>query len=105
MPLEKAEEPSETRSHDGESLSKSTPPPYTAFPLGRRVFILTIITVAGFFGPLADNFYLPALPELAGDFHVSSTAINATVSVFMVVSAFGVSFERTQLVNLTTVNG
>ncbi|KAL9625215.1 MAG: hypothetical protein Q9160_000617 [Pyrenula sp. 1 TL-2023] len=79
----------------GESQSpapKPSPPPYTAFPPARRTFILTVTTIAGFFGPLAGNIYLPALPVLERAFGVGSTAINVTVSVFMVVFAFGPLF-------------
>lgn len=71
------------------------PPAYTAIPAYRRTFILSIVTVAGFFGPLAGNIYLPALLVLEREFHVSSTVINATVSVFMVVFAFGVCHSST----------
>lgn len=69
----------------------AAPPAYTAFTTGRKRFILLTVTIAGFFGPLAGNIYLPALPVLTREFHVSITAINATVSVFMLVFAFGVS--------------
>jgi hypothetical protein len=65
-------------------------PPYTAFSVGRRRFILGIITAAGFFGPLAGGIYLPALPILQKAFNTSATAINATVSVFMGVLAVAV---------------
>ena len=67
------------------------PPPYTAFSRPKRVFILAVVTVAGFLGPLAGNIYLPALPVLGNEFQVSAAAINATVSVFMAVFGFGVS--------------
>ncbi|WEW54885.1 Dityrosine transporter 1 [Emydomyces testavorans] len=72
-----------------EAQPKPPPPPYTAFSSPRRTFILTVITVAGFFGPLAGNIYLPALPVLTREFNVSTTAMNITVSVFMLVFAFG----------------
>ncbi|KAE8138592.1 major facilitator superfamily domain-containing protein [Aspergillus pseudotamarii] len=68
------------------------PPPYTAFSRPRRVFILAVVTVAGFLGPLAGNIYLPALPVLEHEFQVSTAAINATVSVFMAVFGFGPLF-------------
>ncbi|CAG7953216.1 unnamed protein product [Penicillium olsonii] len=64
-------------------------PAYTAISLSRRRFILGIITVAGIFGPLAGNIYLPALPVMARQFHRTETEINVTVTVFMVVFAFG----------------
>lgn len=71
-----------------------TPPPYTAFSPWRRRFILGVTAVAGFFGPLAGGIYLPALPVLEEEFHVGATAINATVSVFMLTFAFAVSHLR-----------
>jgi hypothetical protein len=67
-------------------------PPYSALPLGRRRLILAIVTVAGFLGPLAGNIYLPALPVFQTVFQTSATAINATVTSFMVVFAFAVRF-------------
>jgi hypothetical protein len=68
-------------------------PPYSALPLGRRRLILAIVTTAGFLGPLAGNIYLPALPVFQNVFQTSATAINATVTSFMVVFAFAVCFR------------
>lgn len=65
-------------------------PAYTAISQSRRRFILGIVTVAGIFGPLAGNIYLPGLPVMARQFHKTETEINVTVTVFMVVFAFGV---------------
>ncbi|KAL2272069.1 hypothetical protein VTJ83DRAFT_1440 [Remersonia thermophila] len=80
---------------DAEKLEKdlaTQPEPYSAFTPQRRRFILIVITVAGFFGPLAGGIYLPALPVLENEFHASVTAINVTVSVFMLTFAFGPLF-------------
>lgn len=63
-------------------------PPYSAFSQNRKNLILAIVTAAGFLGPLAGSIYLPVLPELSKDFGVSTTVINATVSVFMIVFSF-----------------
>ncbi|VBB87333.1 Putative transporter [Podospora comata] len=68
---------------------------YTDFSPLRRKFILSVITIAGFFGPLAGGIYLPALPVLEKEFNVSPTAINVTVSVFMMTFAFGPLFWST----------
>lgn len=76
---------------DPEKDPVTPPPAYSAFSPWRRRFILTVITIAGFFGPLAGGIYLPALPVLENEFGASSTAINITVSVFMLTFAFGVS--------------
>ncbi|ODV80073.1 MFS general substrate transporter [Suhomyces tanzawaensis NRRL Y-17324] len=61
--------------------------PYTAFSKNRSSLIIGIVTVAGFLGPVSGNIYIPILPQLQEVFHVSSTTINATVSVFMAVFA------------------
>lgn len=76
---------------DPEKPPAGGPPPYSAFSPWRRRFILAVITVAGFFGPLAGGIYLPALPVLEREFQASATAINITVSVFMLTFAFAVS--------------
>lgn len=77
-----------------EQLPPETKPVYTALSLSRRRFILGIITVAGIFGPLAGNIYLPALPVIGRQFHRTEAEINITVTVFMIVFAFGVSLCR-----------
>lgn len=66
------------------------PPPYSAFPLNRRRFMLGVVTAAGFFGPLTGAIYLPSLVLFEDIFKVSATAINATVSMYMVVFAIAV---------------
>jgi hypothetical protein len=68
-------------------------PPYSAFSLNRRRFILGLVTLLGFFGPLTGAIYLPSLVLFQDIFKVSATAINATVSVYMVVFAVAVSPE------------
>lgn len=68
------------------------PPSYTVFSEARQKLILGLITVAGLFGPLAGNIYLPALPVLEHAFHVTKTEIDVTVTAFMVVFAFGVGY-------------
>ncbi|ABN64445.2 dityrosine transporter A(acid, azole) Q(quinidine) Resistance [Scheffersomyces stipitis CBS 6054] len=60
---------------------------YSAFTNGRRKLILFIVTFAGFLGPTSGNIYIPLLPLLQRVFNVSTTSINATVSVFMAVFA------------------
>lgn len=78
-------------------------PPYSALYPAKRRLILSIVTVAGFFGPLAAGIYLPALPVLQRAFHTSATAINATVSVFMVVLAVAVRNPSRMMVRLNVL--
>ncbi|TDZ22424.1 Multidrug transporter DTR1 [Colletotrichum orbiculare MAFF 240422] len=84
-------QPSQTVQPDPEKKA-GAPPAYTAFSPWRKRFILTVVTVAGCFGPLAGNIYLPALPVLEDEFHASATAINVSVSVFMLTFAIGPLF-------------
>jgi len=88
---EKRIPPKDNAASSPQETSKPIPrPPYSALNLGRQRFILGIVTAAGFFGPLAGNIYLPALPVLQSTFNTSATVINATVSVFMGVLAVAV---------------
>ncbi|KAH7123442.1 major facilitator superfamily transporter [Dactylonectria estremocensis] len=73
-------------------VEKKKGKPYTAFSPWRRRFILTVVTIAGCFGPLAGNIYLPALPILEKEFNASATMINVTVSVFMLTFAIAPMF-------------
>lgn len=65
---------------------------YSAFSSTRKAIILGIVTFAGFLGPASGNIYIPILPLLQREFRVSSTCINATVSVFMFTFAFAPLF-------------
>lgn len=64
-----------------------TPAPYTAYPASRQMFIVLIVTCAGFFAPLCGAVYLPSLLLFQGVFQTSADVINATVSVYMAVFA------------------
>ncbi|OAL01409.1 MFS general substrate transporter [Phaeosphaeriaceae sp. SRC1lsM3a] len=70
-----------------EKLVPEVAPPYSAFSINRRRFILGIVTAAGFFGPLCGAVYLPSLRLFRQIFKTSETAVNGTVSMYMVVFA------------------
>ncbi|KAJ8114133.1 hypothetical protein OPT61_g3917 [Boeremia exigua] len=84
-----AEEP---LAHDDNVPLTPPPPPYSAFSLNRRRFMLGVVTAAGFFGPLTGAIYLPSLVLFQEIFKVSASVINATVSVYMVVFAIAPLF-------------
>lgn len=93
----------EKRALSPQGPGQSAPrPPYSALYPAKRRFILSIVTVAGFFGPLAAGIYLPALPVLQRSFHTSATVINATVSVFMGVLAVAVRNPSREMLRLNT---
>jgi hypothetical protein len=74
-----------------DALPAPPPPPYSAFSINRRRFILGVVTGAGFFGPLCGAVYLPSLKLFQTIFKTSETAVNGTVSMYMVVFAIAVS--------------
>lgn len=74
-----------------ERVAKKAPSPYTAFGVKQQRVIITLITAAGFLGPLAAGMYLPILAELEDAFHLSGAVVNASISVFMGILAFAVS--------------
>ncbi|RLV95466.1 Dityrosine transporter 1 [Spathaspora sp. JA1] len=61
---------------------------YSALSFKRKALIVFIVTLAGFLGPVSGNIYIPILPQLQNVFKVSTSSINGTVSVFMVMFAF-----------------
>jgi hypothetical protein len=81
-----------------ESLTKESvpeqPPPYSAFSINRRRFILGVVTAAGFFGPLCGAVYLPSLRLFQKIFNTTETAVNGTVSMYMVVFAVAVCISN-----------
>lgn len=66
------------------------PPPiteqknYSSFTTNQKRLIIFTASVGSLFSPLTANIYLPALNTLASDLHVSSSAINLTVTTYMV---------------------
>ncbi|KAH8727894.1 major facilitator superfamily domain-containing protein [Phaeosphaeriaceae sp. PMI808] len=75
-----------------ESLTKETepaapPPPYSAFSINRRRFILATVTAAGFFGPLCGAVYLPSLVLFETIYKTNQEVIAGTVTVYMLVFA------------------
>ncbi|OJD31397.1 major facilitator superfamily transporter [Diplodia corticola] len=74
------------------STTSTLAPPYSAFSLATRRMILGLVTAAGFLGPLCGAIYLPSLPLFEDIFHTSTTGINASVTLYMVVFAIAPLF-------------
>jgi hypothetical protein len=89
-----------------QSLTKESvpepPPPYSAFSINRRRFILAVVTAAGFFGPLCGAVYLPSLRLFQKIFNTTETAVNGTVSMYMVV--FAVAVSQGSIVDVSCAN-
>ncbi|OEH94266.1 multidrug effflux MFS transporter [Bacillus solimangrovi] len=54
-----------------------------------RLWMATILGTLAGFGPLSIDMYLPALPELANDFHVSPSLVQLSLTFFLLGIAFG----------------
>ncbi|KKY19694.1 putative dityrosine transporter [Diplodia seriata] len=85
--MENAEKKSDGPTVTAGSPTSTLAPPYSAFSLSTRRLILGLVTAAGFLGPLCGAIYLPSLPLFEDIFHTSTTGINASVTLYMVVFA------------------
>lgn len=93
---EEAGEPSSwaISSHENDSHDNDDPnlaatrtisgPPYSAFPRGTKLWIVSMIVVASFISPVTANIYFPALKPIADDLDVSIALINLTLTTYMI---------------------
>ncbi|KAI8375450.1 major facilitator superfamily domain-containing protein [Blakeslea trispora] len=51
----------------------------------RKWFILFIVALQGFLGPLTSSIYVPAIEQVRRSFHASKTSINATLSLYVFI--------------------
>ncbi|KAK3308366.1 major facilitator superfamily domain-containing protein [Chaetomium strumarium] len=66
--------------------------PHTIFNTWEKRFIVFVASAAGFFSPISANIYFPALNTLAGEYGVSTTLINLTITVYMIFQGLAPSF-------------
>ena len=76
----------EDHAQDVEALSavSSRSPPYSAFSLSKKRYIVFMAAWAGFFSPLSANIYYPALNTISKELNVSSQVINLTLTSYMI---------------------
>lgn len=76
----------EDQAQDIEALSavSSRSPPYSAFSMRKKRYIVFMTVWAGLFSPMSANTYLPALNTLSQEFKVSSELINLTLTSYMI---------------------
>ncbi|KAF7869905.1 hypothetical protein EAF04_004689 [Stromatinia cepivora] len=77
-----AEDQDDTR--DLELAPVASGPPYSAFGVWKKRYIVGMCTLAAFISPTSANIYFPALNPLAADLGVSNTLINLTLTSFMI---------------------
>ena len=57
---------------------------YSVFTVPQKKAIVLSAALGAVFSPMSTTIYLPALNQIAGDLHVSSSKINLTVTTFLV---------------------
>lgn len=73
--------------HEEQQQETRNETPFSAFPTRSKQLIVLGAASASVFAPLSMQIYLPSLTELVSDFDVSRSAINLTVSVYMIFMA------------------
>lgn len=68
----------------GELEAAQSGPPYSIFSKKKKIFIIFMSALAGFFSPLSANIYFPALNPIAADLGVSNSAITLTLTTYMI---------------------
>ena len=61
---------------------------YSIFTTSQKRLIVLTASFCGFFSPVTASIYYPALQTIAEDLHVSNTAINLTVTTYLVSGLF-----------------
>lgn len=60
---------------------------YTKYKNSKSVFVLYIVCISAFFASLNQNIYSPIIPLIKDSFHVTTTMVNLTVSLFIFITA------------------
>lgn len=72
---------------DEDSLARPLPsPPYSAFRLAQKKWIIFIAAWAGWFSTASSSIYFPAIPFMADHIGVFTQKINLTVTSYMIAS-------------------
>jgi hypothetical protein len=57
---------------------------YSVFTVNQKRAIILTASLAAFFSPLSSSIYYPSLPTIATELHVSNSAVNLTVTTYLV---------------------
>ncbi|MFS0879110.1 MFS transporter [Metabacillus niabensis] len=60
---------------------------YTKYKNSKSVFVLYIVCISAFFASMNQNIYSPIIPLIKDSFHVTTTMVNLTVSLFIFITA------------------
>jgi multidrug resistance protein len=77
----------------GESVASEEPElAYSAFGKHEKIFIITMVTLAGLASPLSSQIYYPAIPILADYYGVTVGVINLTITTYMIIQGLAPAF-------------
>lgn len=68
-----------------DSAAEAAAPPYSVYNRREKWFLVAMVAVAGFYSPLPANIYFPAIPQMSTAFHKSTSALNQTVTAYLVM--------------------
>lgn len=66
------------------AITSASDKPYSTFTIWQKRFIILSASVGSFISPLTTNIYFPALNTIASELHVSITAVNLSITTYMV---------------------
>ncbi len=57
---------------------------YSKFSHAQRITIITLVSITGLLSPLSSVLYTPAIPRIANDLGVSISAVNLTITSYLI---------------------
>jgi multidrug resistance protein len=91
--LEAGEAATATRTKTNGTTSSG--PPYTAYSNSTRWFIVAVTGAGAFFSPLSGQIYYPVMPTLVKNYGLTTSAINISITTYMIFQGLAPSFMGT----------
>ena len=88
----KATSQSEEQEVDSAQEVSSVEPPYTILAQKEKIFTIILASFAAFISPVSSSIYLPALNPIAKDLNVTSSTINFSITVYIVIQGLAPTF-------------
>jgi multidrug resistance protein len=66
-------------------------PVFSTFSVRQKMGITALVSLASVFSPISATIYVPALPTIADDLHVSVTLVNLSVTSYMILQGLAPS--------------
>lgn len=100
LPLDQVTQNPVEEHHRGESshfvrpAHQSTQPEsiYSIFSHRQKKIIISFASIAAFLSPLSSQIYLPAVEQIAQDFHTTNNRINLTITTFLIFQGLAPTF-------------